>query len=31
MELFEAIQILFFGGSFLLALLVYIDQIYKRK
>ena len=31
MEIIEVISLLFLGGSFLIALLAYIDRIYKRK
>lgn len=31
MEVIEVISLLFLGGSFLIALLAYIDRIYKRK
>lgn len=30
MEIIEVISLLFLGGSFLIALLAYIDRIYKR-
>lgn len=31
MDTYEAISLLFFGGSFLIALLAYIDRNNKRK
>ena len=31
MEIIEVLSLLFLGGSFLIALLAYIDRIYKRK
>ncbi|MCD8365507.1 MAG: putative holin-like toxin [Clostridiales bacterium] len=31
MGIYEIISLLFFGGSFLIALLAYIDRINKRK
>ncbi|MCD8149741.1 MAG: putative holin-like toxin [Clostridiales bacterium] len=31
MGIYEALSLLFLGGSFLIALLAYIDRINKRK
>jgi len=31
MDIYEVLSLLFSGGVFLLALLTYIDRIYKRK
>ena len=31
MEIYEAFSLLLLGGAFLIALLAYIDRIYKRK